>query len=59
MYAALLAPGGPSRGGSPREVTGKFCAFDFSMDRISLLRSDSDPFENDFVYIRKEVMFST
>lgn len=46
---------GASLGGRPRgsEVTGKFCATDFSRLRISPVYSDSDPFENDFVYIRK------
>lgn len=46
---------GASLGGRPRgsEVTGKFCAADFSRLRISPMYSDSDPFESDIVYIRK------
>lgn len=55
MCAALVHQEVQVSGGSPwgSGVTGKSCAIDFSMGRISLLRSESDPFENDFVYIRR------
>lgn len=55
MCAALVHQQVQASGGSPwdSEVTGKSCAIDFSVGRISLLHSDSDPFENDSVYIRR------